>query len=62
MEINTQTDRPTNEFNQNLFTLEQVQECLNMTSPDGQTWLEFCQKQGWDMEDILRPLTYNFGR
>ena len=54
--MDAETKRPLGEFNQNLFTLEEVRDCLERKAPDGTTWLEYCQRTDKSVEDMLRPL------
>ena len=56
------TQRPIGEFNQNLFTLEQVRDCLENTDPNGMTWFEYCNRNNYTVEDMLRPLQIQHDR
>ncbi len=62
MSKDAQPDRPLGEFNQNLFTLEQVRDCLEHTDPNGMTWAEYCQRNQMSVEDTLRPLQIEHDR
>ena len=52
----------TEEFKRCAFTLEQVRECLESAGPDGMTWLEYCQRNNYTIEDTLMPLLYQHKR
>ena len=52
----------TDQFERCAFTLEEVRQCLDHEDPNGMSWREYCERNGWDTEDMLMPLALQHAR